>query len=223
MTNEPSPRRIPWKAIAIGLVVILIGIKVIKEGRWYVLPKRFVAVEPDLYRSGQMEAWPYDRVVREHGLKTVLRLNPMLAGDPRLAVEAEVVERHGLKFIEIPMQNGSGIVEFDDLERAAKILAEAERPILFHCSGGSRRSTAVQVVYRLRHCGWTWDQVMVELEEQRLIPLRKGAKLLTHLQAYRDAKRPALGEPSPAKTAAPEPKGEAVPEGKSAPQERTSK
>lgn len=192
MTSTTNERRVPWKKLAIGLVVLLIGIKVVKEGRWHVLPKRFVAVEPDLYRSGQMEAWPFDRVVRERGIKTVLRLNPMPAGDPRMAVEAEVVERHQLKFIEIPMQNGSGLVPFDDLERAAKVLAESERPILFHCSGGSRRSTAVQVVYRLRHCGWSWEQVMFELREQSLIPLRKGAKLLAHLIQYRDSERPPL-------------------------------
>jgi len=173
----------------VALVVILVGVKLVKEGRWHVLPKRLVLVEPDLYRSGQLTAWPYDRLVREQGIKTVLRLNAMPAGDPRIAVEAEVVERHGLKFIEVPMQNGSGIVPFDDLERAALVLAESERPLLFHCSGGSRRTTAVQVVYRLRHCGWTWDQVYAELEKQDLIPLRKGAKLLVYLEKYRDAKR----------------------------------
>lgn len=188
MINRPLIEEVQarWKTIALVTAVILVGIKAVKEGRWHVLPKRLVQVEEGLYRSGQLEAYPYDRLVRTEGIKTVLRLNPIRAEDPRSVVEAEVVEQHGLSFVEIPMENGSGLVPYEDLERAAEVLAEAERPILFHCSAGSRRSSAVQVVYRLEHCGWTWDQVREELEEQGLIPLRKGARLLTHLENYRD-------------------------------------
>lgn len=173
--------------------VILLAAVGIREGRWFVFAKRFREVEPGLLRSGQLEAWPYARVIEEHHIKTVLRLNPLAPGDRRRDVEAEVVREHGLEFLEVPMVNGSGLVPYPDLERAADVLAERQRwPLLFHCAAGDRRSSAVQAVYRMRHCGWSWEQAAREIEEQGLRP-SSSDRLFDHLKGYYDERILARG------------------------------
>ncbi len=176
------------RARSIVLVLLALAVVVaIKETRWHVLPKRFAQVEPGLYRSGQMERWPYERVVREHGIRTVLRLNALPEGDRRRSVEEVILADHGIVCRAIPM-NGHGTAPFDALEEAAAFVADrSRRPLLFHCAAGDRRSSAVLAAYRMKHCGWSFDEAAQELAQYG-ISLRRDADLLDHLRAFYEAR-----------------------------------
>ena len=153
--------------------------------RWRVFAKRFQMIEKGLFRSGQMRAWPYERMVRRHGIRTVLRLNILAPGRPERREEDAIVRRHGLELREIIM-SGSGVVPFETLDEAADFVADRGRwPLLFHCSAGDKRSSAVTAAFLLRHRGRTWEQVAAELERQGLA---RDDALFAHLERYaRDA------------------------------------
>jgi protein tyrosine phosphatase (PTP) superfamily phosphohydrolase (DUF442 family) len=180
-----------WTARFLILAVVVTGLVLtIKHTRHYVIPKRFQEVEPGLYRSGQLERWPLERVLEDHAIKTVLRLNPY-EDDPQYAgniamdeVETELVERLKLERIYIPMSSGSGIVPYEQLDAAADVVADtSKRPMLFHCYAGSRRSAAVHAAWRLKHSGYTWEQTVEELRDYGLTkPL--DSRIYKHLAGY---------------------------------------
>jgi hypothetical protein len=179
--SKPSLRkRLAWTAIL--LLVVGLGALGVKFGRWHVFPRRFKTIEPGLYRSAQLERGPYERVVEENGIRSVLRLyvDPL----PRMgAIEADIVAGHRLEFLTVHMP-GTGLADFGSIDRAADIVADKGRwPILFHCASGDRRSSTVQAAYRLKHCGWTWEKTAEELERFGL-DREDGAELYVHLERY---------------------------------------
>jgi hypothetical protein len=139
-------------------------------------------IEPQLYRSAQMERGPYERVVEEHGIKSVLRLyvDPL----PRLGeIESDILREHRIELIEVHMP-GTGLADFPSIDRAADVAADpSKRPMLLHCASGDRRSSAVHAAYRLKHCGWTWERTAAELEQFGL-DRDDGAELYRHLERY---------------------------------------
>lgn len=173
-------KRVAWTALLIvGLGLGAYGVKI---GRWYVIPRRFKTIEPGLFRSAQLERGPFERVVDENGIRSVLRLyeDPL----PRLGkIEAEIVDARHLEFLTVHMP-GNGVAEFAAIDRAADIVAEKKRwPILFHCASGDRRSSTVQAAYRLKHCGWTWEKTAEELERFGL-DREDAGELFEHLEKY---------------------------------------
>jgi protein tyrosine phosphatase (PTP) superfamily phosphohydrolase (DUF442 family) len=198
--SKPTPNRRGLK-FALFVVVVTATILGIKHGRHSVLAKRFMKIEPGLFRSAQMKQWPYERVVRGNGIKTVLRLNKQAAeDDPEFKAETSVIDAHGLKLIWIPMGSGSGLVPFDQLEEAADHANDPSlRPMLFHCAAGDKRSSAVHGVWRMRHCGYTWKQTDAELRE---FGLRASAtRLFAHLERYYNERILGKGEKTDAAVA----------------------
>jgi Tyrosine phosphatase family len=173
-------KRLAWAALI--LLVLGLGAYGVKVGRWHVFPRRFKAIEPGLYRSAQLERGPYERVVEENGIRSVLRL--YVDPQPRLGrIEDDVVAGHRLEFLTVHMP-GTGLADFESIDRAADIVAEKSRwPILFHCASGDRRSSTVQAAYRMKHCGWTWEKTAEELERFGL-DREDGDELYRHLERY---------------------------------------
>lgn len=209
-TAAPRSAAVTWaiRIVVLGLVVTGVTL-LIKHTRHYVIPKRFQEIEAGLYRSGQLERYPYDQVLAEHEIKTVLRLNPW-EDDPveqpgNIAmdeVEKDLVAKTGVGFVYIPMQSGSGIVPYEKLDAAADLIAQPERrPLLFHCYAGSRRSAAVHAAYRLKHCGYTWERTVEELRDFGLTkPL--DSRIYKHLDGYRAhlERQSAGAQPPPSET-----------------------
>ncbi len=193
------PRGRRWIAAALCAAALLAAAAAIRYGRWHVVPKRFAEIEPGLFRSGQLLGGTLEDVVRDHGIRTVLRLNAMRRDDPRLLDEEETIRRLGLegRFMGLVSR---GTAPFDDLEAAADFIADpARRPLLFHCSAGVRRSSAVMAVYRLRRCGWGWDRTREELARFGITP-GESPVLYAHLDRYcreRFPERRPEGGPAP--------------------------
>jgi hypothetical protein len=172
--------RLVWIAVfLVGAAGLAVGIR---YGRHYVIPRRFMEIEPGLFRSAQMECGPFERVVEEHAIRSVLRLyNDLL---PRMdAIESKIIADRKLELLVVQMP-GNGIAPFEAIDRAADIAADkSKRPLLLHCASGDRRSSTVHAAYRLKHCGWTWARTAEELEAFGF-DREDGAELCVHLERY---------------------------------------
>ena len=195
MTETPTKTPLKVRLLQLALLALVgtgIGLG-IKYSRHYVIAKRFLEIEPGLFRSGQLKQWPYERVVETHGIKTVLRLNASeAASDPGFVIEDGVVAKHGLTLLHVPMKSGSGIVPFEQLDEAADYANDKSlRPMLLHCAAGDKRSSAVHGVWRMRHCGYTWEQTKKELLDFGL--KAKATRLFDYLERYHNER--ILGKP----------------------------
>ncbi len=114
----------------------------------------------------------------------------------------------GVKWIHIPIVDHRGTNDraaedaiSDLLDQAAAVLADpANQPIFFHCHHGLNRTSMVQIAYRTKYCGWTFEQAadeidrtiglvkvrhgpdyrhMVSFYENRVLPLRQPAARTT--------------------------------------------
>lgn len=210
MSRTPSQhRRRQLTVFVLLLLAIAIGIG-IKYGRHYVIPKRFAIVESGkLYRAGYCEPGPLTRVIRKHKIKTILNLLNDQPDSPEQQAEEEVVQREGVRMIRIGMP-GDGLADFDLLDQAADIIADPSmHPLLVHCYGGAMRTGASYAAWRMKHCGWSYDEAIAECQDYGLSP-RYCADLFEHLRRYYDERiaparsvatetRPSLAGAAPSK------------------------
>lgn len=154
-------------------------------------PKRFAVVEPGkLYRGGYPTAKHLQNLKEQEHIRTIVSLTGVV-DKPHEREMLAAKEKLGLLHRRIAMP-GNGCAEFGDLDRAADALnVKEDRPIFFHCQAGKQRSNAVLAAYRLKHCGWTLEETLTELETHHgLDPESKEKKLVEHLTNYAKWLRP---------------------------------
>ncbi len=178
-------RRGRRRGLVTAAVVVAVAVPVgVKYGRYHVLPKRFGIVEPGrIYRGGDQEAWPYERLVEDYGIRTIVTLLNDEPEERRERVERQIAAAHGVQVRRIPMP-GDGRGAFDALEAAADVMAdEAGQPVFVHCAAGVHRTGAAVAVYRMRHQGWPLDQALAEAAANE-VDDRRAPALVEHLRAY---------------------------------------
>lgn len=186
IAQPPQPRRIRGRyvTIALGLAAVVLVAWSVKVGRHYYIPKRFYEVEQNqLYRSGYVQPVPLKRVIEDKNIRTILCLLNDEPDNPDQQKEEAVARAKGVKLVRIGMP-GDGRGRFEDLDRAADEMANtADRPILVHCAGGENRTGAVYAAYRMKYCGWGFEEAIAEGDKYGL-SLRGKAPLVEHLKAY---------------------------------------
>ncbi|MBX3393986.1 MAG: dual specificity protein phosphatase family protein [Phycisphaerae bacterium] len=129
-------------------------------------PRRFAEVVPGaIYRGGRPTPEQIRDLGRDRHIRTILSLledkSTPEDRDRRRAARAS-----NIRLMCIPMP-GNGTAEFALLDMAADAIANpSNQPVFYHCAAGKQRSNAVLAAYRLRHCGWTLEQVIDELVEK---------------------------------------------------------
>lgn len=154
------------RAVVLGclLTLGLVGGAFAVHRTWFSLPKRFAAVEEGrLYRSGTLKPGQLERLKRDYHVGTVLSLcNP---DAPESAAERSEAERLGIRWLNVPL-TGDGASTPEDRDRIrAAVLADADEPMLVHCSAGVNRTGLAVGMYRLYRQGWTLEQVMREMKQ----------------------------------------------------------
>lgn len=147
-------------AIAVGSVATFYAVDFLLNAlRLERLPKNFFAVKAGvLYRSGQLRPEHFAQVVRTHGIRTVVALNP--GDDPTEAVRAAAL---GIRFIGFNMP-GSGQGDPQLFHQWLEILADpANRPVLVHCAAGAYRTGAAVALYRMVFDGWSLADAVQEM------------------------------------------------------------
>ncbi len=153
--------------LAAGLVAVA-GEQLWRHGHDYVFAREFAEVLPGkIYRGGWQKDWPMRRIVRKHGIKTIVALahpddHPLVIQERALAAEL------GIRWVHIPIVDlrdvpGSPTIS-ELIEQAAKEVADpANQPVYFHCHHGVNRASMVQIAYRTMFCGWTLEQANDEI------------------------------------------------------------
>jgi len=182
--NEPARRSKRLLRLVIIVALVLAGAAAIKYGRYQFIAKRFAVVEPgQLYRSGYLEPGPLKHVIREHKLKTILALLNNEPDTIEQQNEEAVARDEKVKLIRIGMP-GDGCGDFDALDRAADIMADpSNRPLLVHCAAGVHRTGAAYAAYRMKHCGWSFEQALAEGKKYGY-PITDNPELVAHLREY---------------------------------------
>ena len=103
-------------------------------------------VDERLLRSAQPTPGQLERIIRKHGIKTVINLR----GRSNRAVyklERSVCRSMGVRMVALKLSSRSP-VQAENLENLKKAFENAEYPVLIHCKAGADRSSLASVLYR---------------------------------------------------------------------------
>jgi protein tyrosine/serine phosphatase len=124
----------------------------------------FGKVNDDYYRGAQPTGSDY-AALAALGIKTVVNLTNDEDGD---AIERELVERHGMRYVAIPMTTRKPPT---DAEIAAFLAAvDEEGAVYVHCVGGRHRTGLMTAVYRMTRDGLTGKQAFQEMKQFKYGP-----------------------------------------------------
>lgn len=121
----------------------------------------FYKVNENLYRGGQPSETGFAELKRI-GIKTVIDLRD---NDEKASKETALVERAGMRFINLPLDNWArpGIADIEKI--LAAVNSAANQPVFIHCKRGSDRTGTVIAVYRMTHDGWDAKRAGDEAEK----------------------------------------------------------
>lgn len=91
-----------------------------------------------MYRGNHPSPWRLARLVRRHGIRTVINLRGT-CGNGSDALSRAAAERLGLRFIDAPVSSGHP-PRRDQALALAEALASAPQPLLVHCKSGADRA-----------------------------------------------------------------------------------
>lgn len=124
----------------------------------------FGKVSDDYYRGAQPTGNDY-AALAALGVKTVVNLTNGEDGD---AGERELVERQGMRYVNIPMTTRKPPT---DTEIAAFLAAvDEEGAVYVHCVGGRHRTGVMTAVYRMTRDGLTGAQAFQEMKQFKYGP-----------------------------------------------------
>lgn len=118
------------------------------------------AVEPfRLYRSKEMSSVDLTRTIHELGIKTVIDLR--LGGDDDREGEPQTVHGAGAKYVHVPFR-GSRTDQRESIKLLKEAYAQAEEPILVHCSSGTHRTGVASAIW-LMSKGFSVERALDQL------------------------------------------------------------
>ena len=134
------------------------------DHRHYWILHHFREVDPGkLYAGGYQYPGPLRRIIRRHGIRTVLSLrdDPSEPNDRR---EREVLRELGVRFVRVvipfdrPMREQLAAVQ----HALAIIRAPENAPVFVHCWGGQHRTGVIVGAYRARFQRWPEARIWEE-------------------------------------------------------------
>lgn len=142
----------PWQHIRLSATAVVIIFCAIAAtvglycGVLQLLGNVHAVVENQFYRSAQLDKEALARVVKEHGIKSILNL---LGNSPDKAWyvdEIAVSKALGVEHHDYAI-SANEVVSVSELDEILTILRHAPKPILVHCKNGADRSGLVAAVY----------------------------------------------------------------------------
>jgi len=155
---------------------------------WY--PLRFGAVVPgSIYRSKQPTASQLGRLVRDKGIRTIVRFRTSrsLASDPKVHAEDRFAAQNGLRLVDLALEDPP----FEEgIRRLLEILDDAaNHPVLLHCNTGVVRTGVAVAVYRMEREGWDPEDALSEMFRyglsRHLYAGSRSLKVLVFVASYR--------------------------------------
>ncbi len=146
-----------------------------------------------LYRSGQLSLSGLQKVVQEHGIRTVVSLRDSDSADtpPPDLIEQEFCKSNDIRHVRItprswwPEYNGPAPVQ-RGIDSFLEVMDRSENyPVLLHCFAGTHRTGAMVAVYRMEYDRWTNSEALQELRNCGYKNLDRELDVLTFLETYR--------------------------------------
>lgn len=150
MAREPfNPVRFARNA-AIIVIAVVAGVLVARD--WAIpnlVPKNFgVVVEGELYRSGELTPTTTARVVREHGIRTIVDFGAHEPGSSEEARAQATADALGVTRYRLPLF-GDAQGDPNRYAEALAIMTDPEQqPVLVHCAAGAQRTGCAVALYR---------------------------------------------------------------------------
>ena len=155
----------------------------------------FHRISDNAFRSSQPTMWQLRRMVRKHGIRTILNLKGANPNSAYWALEREQCEKLGIALIDIDIRSREA-PRPEDIRRAKALFASIAYPVWMHCKAGADRAGIYATFFQHFH-----QQMPIERTDQlRLWPyghfrLSKAGRIdhyLEHYLAYRQA-QPEIG------------------------------
>ncbi|HEY7162786.1 MAG TPA: dual specificity protein phosphatase family protein [Acidobacteriota bacterium] len=122
----------------------------------------FGKITDNYYRGAQPKGPDYSDLAAL-GIKTVVNLT----SDDSDATEKAMVEKAGMKYIQIPMTTHEPPTPGKITEFLSLASNPESTPIYVHCVGGKHRTGIMTAIYRMANGGWTADQAFNEMKQYR--------------------------------------------------------
>jgi protein tyrosine/serine phosphatase len=131
-----------------------------------VLPKikieNFGKISDNYYRGAQPKGQDYADLAAL-GVKTVVNLT----SDDSDASEKAMVEKAGMKYVQIPMTTHEPPTPGKITQFLGLATNPESTPIYVHCVGGKHRTGIMTAIYRMSDGGWTADQAFKEMKQYK--------------------------------------------------------
>ena len=125
----------------------------------------FARVNDTYYRGAQPMGDDYEALAKL-GVKTVINLT----SDDGLAEEQSLVEKHGMRYVNIPMNTRRNPTA-KELDQFLSIVNDAASgPVYVHCVGGRHRTGVMTAVYRMTRDGISGKAAFQEMKQYKYGP-----------------------------------------------------
>ena len=107
----------------------------------------FHRLSPEAFRSSQPTMWQLRRMVKKHGIKTIINLK---GANPKSAYwffEREQCAKLGVNLVDVAIYSRA-VPEVARLQRAKEVFETAEYPIWIHCKAGADRAGLYSTLYQ---------------------------------------------------------------------------
>src|SRR4030095_6044917 len=158
-----SVRKFPRTLIAALTLVFAISGLSLGKGKESKFPnikiKNFGQMDDRFYRGARPNEEDY-AALAALGINTIIDLT-----DNSREYEQPAVERAGLRYVNIPMEDKS-YPSLDQINAFLKVVDDpATGKFFVHCAGGRHRTGVMGAVYRFNHDKWNLDQVLAEMDQ----------------------------------------------------------
>lgn len=114
--------------------------------------RNFHRIDECAFRSSQPTTYQLRRIIKKHGIKTVLNLRGYEKNSPLRALEEKVCKEAGVKLIYINTYSRK-IPDDKMLEEFRETFKTIEYPVLIHCKAGADRAGIGSMLYLHYHKG----------------------------------------------------------------------
>lgn len=122
----------------------------------------FGKITDKYYRGAQPKGQDYTDLAAL-GVKTVINLT----SDDADANEQAMVEKAGMKYVQIPMTTHEVPTPAEISQFLGLVSNPESTPIYLHCVGGKHRTGVMTAIYRMADEGWTADQAFQEMKQYK--------------------------------------------------------
>jgi len=156
------------KSLLLALVLILGSFCIIAKQQ-VLLSKRVSAVydlpnfhilSSGVMRGAQPTGRGFKTLRKDYNVRTVFSLRNDVKHNKE---ERKIVERLGMRFINIPM-SGSEEQSAEKINQCLAIMNnKANQPIFVHCMAGKDRTGLISAAYRIKYNNWNFDDAFSEM------------------------------------------------------------